>query len=236
MGSSVTLVFVLPALIWYFISGGTVTELIKTVTAKDFTEIVLPYDAENGTVWEYDNQNDIYIELYETRIDGDKQIFVFENAEDLGISEIVEDFVKTVFGAVSGETHAMPAGEIMDIVFIDKNGNKRVYYAQNGVVDPPIMYPAEECITTEYTVTPEKVVEGAAWDAFSGEYILYTGERASGSEASFTLVATPPTIQRTWFAVEFAYVDKLDFAENFYIFFDIEDGAIIESGKHIIED
>ena len=101
MGKSILLIFIIPAMIFEVLFSFITGAMFGYPTAK----VELPYDEAAGLVWEYDNVDDPYVKLSETEIKDGKQIFYFESA---GI-EISTD------------------GEMMDLVFTDKNGNEEVY-------------------------------------------------------------------------------------------------------------
>lgn len=166
---SVTIILVPFLLVAVFIA-----QLFLGITGLDTTKVSLPYDPENGLVWEYDNINDPYIFLKETEIDGDKQIFRFKSREKLG-----DDYV---YGC----------GSMMDLVFTDQNGNTETYYATTYGTDfhRVRIRPEDEIAVYQHTVTAAKTFEDSEWDLGFGtdtycRYIVYNPEMKSNPE-SFT--------------------------------------------------
>ena len=78
MGSSIWLVVLVPLMAVYALFGG----IKGAIFGYPQAEVVLPYNEESGTVWEYDAANDPYIGLDEVKVDGDEQIFVFSAREN----------------------------------------------------------------------------------------------------------------------------------------------------------
>ena len=72
---SVTIIIIIPLFLIFF----AVSSVIGAVTGVDKTEVVLPYEPEKGIVWECDIQDGTPVELVETEIDGEKQIFYFKS-------------------------------------------------------------------------------------------------------------------------------------------------------------
>lgn len=235
MGSSVTLIFLIPALIMHFLSGGTLGELLNP--PKEYTEIALPYDKQKAIVWEYDNVNDDFIELVEVKTENGQQIFVFDQSDNTSasnrLSNSVLDFFKIVF---TGKATAKPVGEVMDLVFTDDNGNKKIYYAYCLGAQPPKIYPAEECLTAGYAITPAEAKDGAVWDILENtDNILYTGKRTTQNSNSFTVVAFPDDIRAGYVIVKFGYQHKLDYAECYFVDFEVINGALAATDKTLTE-
>ena len=96
MGTSVLLVFIAPFLAIYALFVGVFSEFAP----KPQAEIILPYNESQGLVWKYEEQEDYYIDLVEERIDGNKQIFVFEDKRRIkgaiGISENKINFISVL--------------------------------------------------------------------------------------------------------------------------------------------
>ena len=231
MGSSVTLIFLIPALIMHFLSGGTLGELLNP--PKEYTEIALPYDNQKAIVWEYDNVNDDFIELVEVKNGNGQQIFVFDQSENSSssnrLSNSVSDFFKIIF---TGKATAKPVGEVMDLIFTDGNGNKKTYYAYCLGAQPPKIYPAEECLIANYTITPNEIKDGAVWDVLANtEHILYTGKRTENNNNTFTVVAFPEDIRAGYVIIKFGYQYKLDYAECYFVNFEVLNDTLTATKK-----
>ncbi len=190
MGSSIVLVLAFPLMFF-----GLIFEMIVgAVVGYPTAQIELPYDEATGLVWEYDNVDDPYINLVKTEIKDGKQIFIFENA-GIGLDW---------------------NGEVMEIVFTDKNGNEEVYYAYGGARRfAPGFFADEECSLYEVTVTAENPVSGGKWKVTDHNYYLLYKDINEGDSQTFTVVVTPENKKGCYaneygmFSVEFTYVDSL---------------------------
>ncbi len=189
MGSSIVLVLAFPLMFF-----GLIFEMITgAVVGYPTAQIELPYDEATGLVWEYDNVDDPYINLVKTEIIDGKQIFIFES------SGIKLDW----------------NGEVMELVFTDKNGNEEVYYAYGGAKrNAPEFCPAEECSLYEVTITAENPVNGGKWIVTDHNYYLLYEESTEADSQTFTVVVNPENKKGSYaeygmFSVEFTYVDSL---------------------------
>lgn len=212
MGSSVLLIFAFPLMII-----GTLFNLITgAIFGYPTVQVELPYDDAKGIVWEYDNVDDPYIMLVDTKIENDKQIFVFE-----GTNKSDNDY----------------CGRIMELVFTDKNGNEKVYYGYHASkLYAPEIYPAEECQLTEITLTAHEPVSGGIWKVTDNDYYILC-EKASVSETQiFTTVITPFNKKGEYnvygkFDVKFAYTNSFGLPlENATVVYEFKDG------KHFISE
>lgn len=167
MGTSVLLIFVAPIMFFYLIFGN-----LFAVATGEKTEVVLPYDEARGIVWEYEADEDYYVNLVETRIEGDEQIFVFQDCKSNTDAEFV--------------------GGMMDLIFTDKNGNQKKYYAcsDNGYAGP-LIYEEDECLITEYTVTAKYPREELAWRATQESNSVLIQPLSHDITVTFTIVYTP---------------------------------------------
>lgn len=189
MGSSIVLVLAFPLMFF-----GLIFEMITgAVIGYPTAQIELPYDEATGLVWEYDNVDDPYINLVETKIKDGKQIFIFENAG-----------IKLDWN-----------GEVMELVFTDKNGNEEIYYAYGGAKRfAPEFCADEDCSLYELTVTAENPVSGGKWIVTDHNYYLLRKELSEGDSQTFTVIVNPENKKGCYaeygmFSVEFAYVDSL---------------------------
>lgn len=140
---AVTIVVIIPLFIIYI----ALSSVVGIFTGGDKTEVVLPYEPENGIVWECDIPID-YVELVETEIDGKTQVFTFKG-DILGqLWELYEN----------GGT--LPDGEVYKIVFTDQNEKELVYYAKS---DEASKYPnkinifaPDEYFAFNYTLKTEQ--------------------------------------------------------------------------------
>lgn len=235
MGSSVTLIFLIPALIMYFFSGGTLGGLLNP--PKEYTELALPYDSQKAIVWEYDNVNDDFIELVETKTENGQQIFVFDQSENSSASNRFSNSVSDLFKIIfTGKATAKPVGEVMDLVFTDGNGNQKVYYAYCVGTQPPIIYPAEDCLTTDYTITASELKDGAVWDVLENtDNILYVKNRTETNSNAFTVVAFPDDVRAGYVIVKFGYQHKLDYAECYFVEFEVINDTLTATDKTLTE-
>ena len=201
MGTSILLIFIIPAMMVEVLFGYISGAFMGYPTAK----VELPYDEATGLVWEYDNVDDPYINLDKTETKDGKQVFYFESS------------------GIELETK----GDIMELVFTDKNGNEEVFYCYSSAkINAPSIYSAEQCTLTEITLTAENPVEGGKWVvAENGYYILYHNASESESE-TYTFVFSDTENKNGRFSVNFAYVDSdgvpLEFANAVYKYADGE--------------
>ena len=183
MGSSIWLVVLVPVMAVYALFGG----IKGAIFGYPQSEVILPYDEASGTVWEYDAMDDPYIGLDEVRVDGDKQIFIFSAREN--------------------EDEEKYEGNIMHIVFTDRNGNEKAYYCNhNGKLNSPAFYPAEECITLDITVTAKKQKKNARWKTGTDDWSILICETEKGEACTFTAVITPDKSERASIYADFEYV------------------------------
>ena len=169
MGAVFGIIFGLPLGIFWMI----VSPAIGFFTGADKTEIILPYDEENGIVWEYDDFQDDYIKLTDTRVEDGKQIFTFWRNY-------------FVFDEGNG-------GMAIDLVFTDENGNSETYYiaCSNGGFGLKLLSPGEY-VTYTHTAKAETPVDGGYWvrtgnDGINADLLLYrTTEKSAVAE--FTIV------------------------------------------------
>ena len=153
-----------------------IASLFGFATGDNTSKVVLPYDPENGLVWEYDNVDDPYIRLKKTEIKDGEQIFYFaENS--LHIEYF--DYYK---------------GKMIDLIFVDENGNTVKYYAypyQDGATaykKIKILAP-DEYIEFVYHAVPQIEDANSRWhiDSDSEKYVLYSPEEYA-PEKTYTFV------------------------------------------------
>ena len=208
MGSSILLVLVFPLLI----VGTLFSMLTGAIFGYPTTEVVLPYDEASGIVWEYDNVDDPDIKLVDTKIENDKQIFVFEGTNKNAIEN---------------------CGKIMELVFTDKNGNEEVYYAFHGsALYAPDIYSEEECQLLEVTMTADSPVEGGVWTVSNEDIHYILREQESVSETkTFTTVITPSNERGEYselgkFDVKFIYTNSYGWPEEkVTVVYELENGT-----------
>ncbi len=225
MGTSVLLIFLVP-----FIAISLGFDMIGTaINGPEKSEIRLPYDPDKALVWTYDDVNDPDIELVETTVERDEQVFSFTYESDKGFIEKLIDIITSK----SGE--GTYAGTIMDVVFTDQNGNKKTYYVERGMsLNKPKFYPAEECLTTTYTCVAKEPIDGAVWSTTSNSgssgNVLYQ-PLTDNSTQTFTVVALPPDIKEGHCDAHFAYADYT-YLEKCYVYYKITDGELTVSNIH----
>ena len=219
MGTSIWLIFLIPGLFLSSIFG----TFFGDITGRSKAEIILPYDESQGLVWEYDNQNDRYIDLVEVKYEGSEQIFVFK-AND---ADAIEDIT----------------GRCMDLVFTDKNGNQKTYYAPYplyGILD---IYNENECLVAEYTAVAENPAEDSCWVTLYSERDNVVFQPLSNNEElTFTVVCFPDDINElkaeddNTFKVEFRYEYREGVAsERITILYDLNDNQLeIKDETHIL--
>lgn len=188
------------------------------VTGNDKTEIILPYDPENGLVWECD-VDDPYFQLAETKIDGDNQIFYIRP--------------KTL------KAHDSENGQFCDIIFTDKNKNEKKYYVCTNQNTPStydlLVYAPGEYYDFEYTVKAKKPSMLYEWHVpvAESDYVLYNPD-LEGNETTFTVVHPYDKYQSSSYKISFCYGPHSgNSKESFTITYAItENGAEITDEHH----
>lgn len=157
--------------------ASVIFSIFSSMTGLDVSKITLPYNPEEGLVWEYDNENDPYIKLKDMVIEGDEQIFKFVNR---GQSKLT--------GYKSG------CGYMMDLVFTAENGETETYYAttRNVSLGRVKIWAEDEVLVYDYTATAKKVYDDSEWEMDFGtdsdsEYVVYNPDTKSTSR-TFTVV------------------------------------------------
>lgn len=169
---AVTVIFVPFIAVLVFIA-----DIFLSLTGLDITKVVLPYDPENGLVWEYDNINDPYITLKDTVIEGDEQIFKFVNR-----------------GYNKDTTYKYGCGYMMDLIFTAESGETETYYAttRNVSLGRVKIWAEDEVLIYNYTATAKKVYDDSEWEMDFGsesdsEYVVYNPDTKSTAR-TFTVV------------------------------------------------
>ncbi len=213
MGTAIWLIVLIPAAFIYSIVG----DIHVMIHGQAKSELVMPYNEAEGIVWEYDNVNDYYMELVDTRIEGDKQIFVFEN-------ESCKEEIN---------------GYLMDIVFTDKNGNQVKYYAlRGGDYDGPTYFAEDECYATQCTVTAKRSRKRYHWKVDRESSSILCQPIKEESSDIFTIVMTPDDIgDYNLSDIElvpiFEYNNRRDKTkETVYKYYKVIDGVLTEYDPH----
>ncbi len=217
MGSPLVLFFVLPIVFVVTIFN----TLSAALTGTLYSEVVLPYEPEKGIVWEYKEDDDMYIDLIDEEIKGDKQIFTFRG--DRVLSE-----------------HKDSRGEVMDLRFVDENGDEQIYYAifnseQAAFFNKYDIYAPGEYVAYEYTVKAENKVLLGFWEILwsDSEMVLYSPKEFN-DETVFTIVH-PLNQKGEEFTLGFYYYQNSSKKETIVINYEItENGLNIKNENHII--
>ncbi len=155
MGASFFAFLILPFLLVTTLLGN----IFFSTTGLNVSEISLPYNPEKGLVWEYDNRDDIYINLVETIIKDDKQVFRFKRNK--------QDFISDT-------------GCMMDLVFAAENGSTKTYYAYTKAVGfgRVKILSEDEVAVYKFTVTATETYEDSVWIVDSSysydDHVLYS--------------------------------------------------------------
>ena len=157
--------------------ASVIFSIFSSMTGLDVSKITLPYNPEEGLVWEYDNENDPYIKLKDMVIEGDEQIFKFVNR-----------------GYNKDITYKYGCGYMMDLVFTAENGETETYYAttRNVSLGRVKIWAEDEVFVYDYTATAKKVYDDSEWEMDFGtdsdsEYVVYNPDTESTSR-TFTVV------------------------------------------------
>lgn len=158
---SVTIIVIIPIAIILIL----VSSLVGSITGGDKTQVILPYEPEKGIVWECDVQDDTPIELVETEIDGEKQIFYFKSNFSMNMVRNFADIAKDLITKEYSDTE-WSYGEYYRVTFTDENGNEQKYYAETQTdtesiyFDKAVFYAPDEYFAFDYTVTAQQPIEG----------------------------------------------------------------------------
>ncbi|MBQ3498571.1 MAG: hypothetical protein IJA87_05545 [Clostridia bacterium] len=222
MGTSVLLIFLVP-----FIAISLGFDMIGiAINGPEKSEIRLPYDPDKSLVWTYDDVNDPDIKLVETTVERNEQVFHFTYESD-------KNFIEKIFDIITSKTGSDTyAGTIMDVVFTDQNGNRKTYYVESGItLNKPKFYPAEECLTAQYTCVAQAPIDGAVWSTTSNSgssgNVLYQ-PLTDNSTQTFTVVALPSDIEEGHCSAYFAYADYT-YLEKCYVYYKIADSELTVS-------
>lgn len=209
---SVTIIVILPLMILALIGSS----LIGAVTGGDRTEVVLPYEPEKGIVWECDLP-DSPVELVETEIDGNTQVFYFKSTWGSDYIGSIVDLAKYFINKDELPKYEDTFGDVYKIMFTDANGNEQRYYAKRSVNDDSIyidtvdIFAPGEYYAFDYTVTAQQPVEG--------EYFWFNDNRPSYTECfapeysptkTFTIVHTKDfeNSEEYYYSMEYGYNDQ----------------------------
>lgn len=180
MGASFTVMLFLPIIL----IGALITNVFGFISGEDQTKIALPYNPDEGLVWEYDNKDDPYIKLHNTVIESDEQVFCFRDKR--------------------GSTNT-GNGEWMDLIFTDKNGNQLKYYISfdhEGTLEDEyqdfIVLAPGEYLEYEHTVKTDNIKPVSDWYiTYFDNYrtnldIAYMPKQQKEAEETFKLVFAKP--------------------------------------------
>lgn len=210
----------------------------ETLTGVGQEKVALPYDPENGVVWEYkENDNDIFNCIKTEIIDG-QQIFTFR-------------------GKAPSE-EGRPSGYdgdkfVDDIYFKDENGNIKKYYAfvnyysygegasiMYGDMD---IYEETDCVSFEYTVKALMEVENCYWyvedhnaekdeNRFLGEE-----EIVNMHERAYQFVLAPENTEDHTLKMTFNYRNSTNDFEEIEVTFEVSGKEVrVVEETHFIRD
>lgn len=150
--------------------------LFGFITGDYYRDVVLPYNAEEGLVWEYDAVDDPYIRLEKMSVDGDEQVFRFVSSN-------------TEADDIDSEN-----GRCMELIFTSENGQTETYYAY---IMPIALYEQVFLVHEDETVTYEITAERDSADSefewkldtlhSDSDNIVYFSDK-TGVSNKFTLV------------------------------------------------
>lgn len=189
--------------------------IIGTAIGPKTTEVELPYNPEEGYVWEFECQGDEYLFLVETEVKGDKQVFTFRG----------KDMKELISGGYSTEKiNGAP------VYFVAENGKKLLYYTRNdykSFVDTygkVVMYAPGEYAFVEYTPRERTTVEGAWWWAETSDNENYVETIEVDGVKTYIFVVIPDGENSTYSTV-FQYMSRThDVLETYAVTFGIVDG------------
>lgn len=213
MGASFTIFLLTPIMLFILIPE----TIFGFITGNDRTEFILPYEPENGIVWECNYDDEIY-QLAKTETKGNEQIFYIRPKS---------------FGY-----HDSQSGEFSSIIFTDKNGNEKKYYVCNNTNTPQSydlsVYAPGEYYDFDYTVKAEKPSIFSSWyvAVADSEYVLYNPD-TNNAETTFTVVHPFDKYERETYWISFSYGSSGNSKEGITITYKITDnGAEIIDESH----
>ncbi len=188
---SVTVIFIIP-IMFVVMLFGTVTGAVK---GDNVTKVQLPYNPDEGLVWEYDGVDDPLFDLVETEVKGNEQVFTFKG----------KSFVDVMKNELDTEL-------VMDVVFSNVKGDELLYYAcvNHGYIslyEKIEFYSPDEYILFSYSPEEETTVEGAEWIVWGNSTNIYAEKEVDG-EKTFTFLFLPDKEIGTVFHEEFYYMIK----------------------------
>lgn len=157
---SVTIIVIIPLFFIMLLASS----LIGAVTGGDRTEVVLPYEPEKGIIWDCDVPDET-VELVETEIDGNTQVFFFKSNSGMEMLGYFADIAKELITKDYSDPK-YTYGDLHKITFTDANGNEQIYYAESELntesiyIDTLKIYAPDEYYAFDYTVTAQQPIEG----------------------------------------------------------------------------
>lgn len=201
---SVTAIFLIPLMLPFMLF----MSIFDTVFGIGTEKVALPYDAENGVVWEYEEGDVAFIDCIKTTTKDGQQIFTFRG------KGMLED----------GNPESYQNDEFVDdIYFVDADGNVKTYYAMldfglnsfdgvslfYGGMD---IYEESECAVFEYTVKAITEVADCYWHEYdyspqNGDRNRYVGlpDLVNMHERTYKFVLPPEDIKDGTFRMGFNY-------------------------------
>ena len=202
---SVVAIFLVPLMLPFMLFIGIFDTAFGTGTEK----VVLPYDPENGIVWEYEEGDDAFVDCIKTTTKDGQQIFTFRG--------------KMIFNEDRPNDLYQNEEFVDDIYFVDANGNVKTYYAMldfswDGPDDGVSLiyggmdiYEESECAVFEYTVKAGTQVEGCYWHEYDydagtdrNRYVGFP-EIVNMHERTYKFVLPPEDIEDGSFDMSFYY-------------------------------
>lgn len=239
---SVTIIVIIPLFLILFAGSS----LIGAVTGGDRTQVVLPYEPEKGIVWECDVP-DSPVELVETKVNGNTQIFYFKSTEGMDMVKIFADLAKQLITKEYSE-HEYSYGDFYKITFTDANGNEQIYYAESELnlesvyIDKLKIYSPDEYFTFDYTVTAQQPIEGEyGWYNQNYEFRTEHYKAEYSPKKTLTIIHTSDDLaegEEYYYSVEYGLIDGYNREnETVNIKYVINDGEveILEEKQSVAE-
>lgn len=205
---SITAIFLIPLLSVFAVFLG----FYETMAGIGIEKTALPYDPQNGVVWEYQEGDEAYIDCIDTEIKDGQQIFTFRGKRIFDKDRPTSTYY---------ENEAL----VDDIYFEDENGNIKIYYAfvKFRVSDPKTdsatygsmdIYEETECASFQYTAKAENELKDCYWHVYDSRADLrqnrYIGEYKLDNihERTYQFVFPPEDIKDHSFNMNFVYRDS----------------------------
>lgn len=210
----------------------------ETLTGAGQEKVTLPYDAENGVVWEYNEDDYSIIDCLKSETKDGQQVFTFRGKE-------VSDEERP--SSYDGDKF------VDDLYFEDENGNIKKYFAFVNYYDynekislmygDMDIYEETECVAFEYTVKAKNEVENCYWyvndyDAETDENRFLGEEKiVNMHERTYQFVLDPENTEDHTLKMTFNYRNPTNNFEKIEVTFEVSGKEVrVVEETHYVKD